>query len=200
VEIVLATRNRGKVKEISKKLKIPGLKMLTLDDFKNIPEVVEDKNTLEGNASKKACEVHERTKYISLADDTGLEVDFLKGAPGVYSARFAGTGCTYLDNNLKLLKLMAKAPASKRGALFRTVIAVKLPGEKPVILQGVCRGKIALNLRGKKGFGYDPIFIPAGYKKTYGEMALTLKNRISHRGKALEKAKKYLLKLINKQK
>lgn len=197
MEIVIATHNRNKIKEVSEKLKIPGLNILTLDNFRNFPEVIEDRSTLEGNAEKKACEVNSRTKHISLADDTGLEVDFLKGAPGIYSARFAGEGCTYQDNNIKLLKLLDGIPQSKRGALFRTVIAIKIPGKKTIIVEGGCRGIIALKNRGKKGFGYDPIFIPSSYKKTYAEMSLSFKNRISHRGKALEKAKKVLMKLIN---
>ena len=200
MEIVIATHNRNKVKEISSKLKIPGIKFFTLDNFKDFPEVIEDKSTLKGNAVKKACEVNTSTNYISLADDTGLEVDYLKGAPGVYSARFAGAGCTYQDNNMKLLKLLENIPANKRGALFKTVIAIKVHGKDPLIVEGRCRGRIALKLRGRKGFGYDPLFIPSGYRKTYAEMSLSFKNRISHRGKALDKVKKVLVNLINTQK
>ncbi|OGF48485.1 MAG: non-canonical purine NTP pyrophosphatase, RdgB/HAM1 family [Candidatus Firestonebacteria bacterium RIFOXYC2_FULL_39_67] len=196
MEIVLATRNRNKIREISKKLKTFGLKFLTLDNFRNFPEVIENKDTLEENAVKKASEISSCTGHISLSDDTGLEVDYLKGAPGVYSARFAGEGCSYQDNNIKLLKLLSNVPLSKRGALFRTVIVIKIPGKKPVILEGRCRGKISFAINGKKGFGYDSIFIPSGYKKTYSEMSLSSKNRISHRGKALDKVKKVLVRLI----
>ncbi|MFH1074550.1 MAG: RdgB/HAM1 family non-canonical purine NTP pyrophosphatase [Candidatus Firestonebacteria bacterium] len=199
MEIVLATKNRNKVKEISEKLKIPGLTILTLDNFRNFPEVIEDRSTLEGNAIKKTSEVSSRTKHMALADDTGLEVDCLKGAPGVYSSRFAGAGCTYKDNNIKLLKLLLNIPQGKRGALFRTIIAIKIPGKKPVIVEGRCRGAISLKVKGEKGFGYDPVFIPSGYKKTYAEMSLSFKNRISQRGKALDKAKKVLLRLIKRE-
>jgi XTP/dITP diphosphohydrolase len=200
LEIVLATRNRNKIIEISRKLKIPGLKIRTLSSFRNIPEIIEDRPTLEGNATKKAIEVSRRTKHISLADDTGLEVDYLKGAPGIYSARFAGKGCTYKDNNIKLLKLLSDVPMSKRGALFRTVMAIKIPGKTPVIVEGFCRGKIAFRLQGDKGFGYDAVFIPNGYKKNYAQMSLFFKNRISHRGKALDKAKEILIGLLKQKK
>jgi len=199
LEIVLATRNRNKVKEISEKLKIPELSILNLDNFKNFPEVIEDRRTLEGNAVKKASEISSRTKHITLADDTGLEVDILNGAPGVYSARFAGEGCTYQDNNIKLLKLLSNAPKSKRGALFRTVVAIKVPGKKAITVEGRCRGRIDVKLSGTKGFGYDPVFIPSGYKKSYAGMSLSFKNKISHRGKALDKAKKLLLKLMKEK-
>ncbi len=198
MEIVLATRNKNKIKEISRALKIPGLNILTMDNFRNIPEVIEDRRTLKENALKKASEVNSRTGHISLSDDSGLEVDFLKGAPGVYSARFAGEGCTYQDNNNKLLRSLDGVPQSKRGALFRTVIVIKVPGREPVVVEGRCRGKIAFKNKGSRGFGYDPIFIPSNYKKTYAEMSLSYKNRISHRGKALEKAKRVLLSLMKK--
>jgi len=196
LEIVLATRNRNKIKEISAKLKDSGIKILTLDDYKAFPEVIENRKTIEGNAAKKAFEVGKFTKKLSIADDTGLEVDYLKGAPGVYSARFAGKGCNYLDNNIKLLKLLQGVKGKERSAKFRTVIAIALPGGKILFTEGVCKGIIAEKMSGRKGFGYDPLFIPLGYKKTYAQMSLANKNRISHRGKALDKAKKILLKLI----
>lgn len=200
MEIVLATRNRNKIKEITRKMKIPGVKYLTLDDFGEFPEVIENKKTLYGNAGKKAVEVRKFTKIISIADDTGLEVEYLRGAPGVFSARFAGKACTYLDNNKKLLRLLKNVPSNKRSALFRTVIAVSIPGKKTLFVEGACKGTIAFEMKGRKGFGYDPVFIPAGHKITYAQMPLTFKNRISHRGKALEKTKKVLLRLIKRAK
>ena len=200
MEVVLATRNRNKIREIEEKINIPALKFLTLDDFEKFPEVVEDKPTIKGNAAKKAREVGKFTKKISIADDTGLEVDFLKGAPGVYSARFAGEGCSYLDNNKKLLKLLKGVEDKNRKARFITVIAISDGGKKPVLVKGVCSGKISAELKGAKGFGYDPVFIPSDHNKSYAEMSLALKNKISHRGKALDKAKWLLLRLIKRQK
>ena len=192
--VVLATRNQNKIKEILAIFQDASLRFLTLDDFPGAPDVVEDSPTLEGNAQKKAYEMAHFTQQIALADDSGLEVDFLDGMPGVISARFAGKGCSYGDNNNKLLRLLKNAPPAKRTAKFVCVMALYDNGKLIEAVRGECAGKIATEPRGKSGFGYDPVFIPKGYLKTYAELPRSTKNRISHRGRALQAAKKIILK------
>ncbi|MBN1621583.1 MAG: XTP/dITP diphosphatase [Endomicrobiales bacterium] len=196
-EIVLATRNKHKVREITEILGSTSIKVLSLSDFKKIPEVVEDGSTLEENAVKKARVIALRLKRWTLADDTGLEVSYLNGAPGVYSARFAGPGCSYEDNNKKLLELLEGLPAEKRKAKFRCVIALSDPKGKARTAEGSVTGVIAERTRGRNGFGYDPLFFIPRYKKTFAELDSGTKNRISHRGKALKKASKIVKKLFS---
>jgi len=192
--LVLATNNKHKVKEIRAILKRACVRaqVLTLDDFPKARPVVEDKLTIEGNAAKKAREVAKRTNCPALADDTGLFIKALKGAPGVYSARFAGPGCTFVDNNKKVLRLMADTPANKRQALFRTVAALAIPNGKVFLAQGRIAGRIAAQMSGGVGFGYDPIFYVPRYKKTFAQMSASLKNKISHRGRAFAQVPKLL--------
>jgi len=192
MEIVLATNNLDKVREIKRILQGLNVKILTLKDFSSIPKVKEDGKTLRENAIKKAVTIACKTARIALADDSGLEVNVLGSRPGVISSRFAGSGCTYNDNNRKLLRLMQDVPFSKRQARFVCVIAIARPNGKTRTVKGICRGKIAMEIRGRQGFGYDPVFIPCGYKKTFAEVGLKIKNKISHRAKALLKAKKIL--------
>ena len=155
-------------------------------DFPQIPDVVEDKDTLEGNAIKKAMTIASATGCWALADDSGLEVDALDGAPGVYSARYAGEHCSYMDNCNKLL--FELDGQTNRRARFRTVLAlVNLVGEVRT-LEGAMDGVITTSMRGSDGFGYDPVFIPEGYDLTYAELDPEEKNRISHRGRALQAA------------
>ncbi|MEK6645433.1 MAG: XTP/dITP diphosphatase [Candidatus Firestonebacteria bacterium] len=194
-ELILATRNKNKVKEIKNLLKGIKVKIFTVDDFPFLPEVVENGKTLTENAIKKAKTIAKKIHKIALADDSGLEVSMLGGAPGVYSARFSGKGCTYADNNNKLLKLMKNVPINKRNAKFVCVVALAFPDEKIITVEGICKGKIADSSKGKQGFGYDPVFIPKGYNKTYAQLGLKTKNKISHRSLALEKIKKILLSL-----
>jgi len=191
LEVVLATRNRNKVREISAFLKKAKITPLFIRD---LPEVREDGKDLEDNAVKKALSAANYSGKISLADDSGLEVGVLDGNPGVFSARFAGKGCTYGDNNRKLLKLLENVPESRRKAKFRCVIAIAGPDGRIRIVEGVCMGKISLVAMGKSGFGYDPVFIPDGYRKTFGQMNFKAKNRLSHRFKAIKKA----IKVLNK--
>lgn len=198
MKIVLATKNRDKIREIRKILKDIPIEILTLDNFKNFPNVEEDGKTVEENAIKKSKEISKFTKMIALADDTALEVKYLKGKPGVYSSRFAGVECSYEDNNKKLLRLLSGVPENKRSAVFRTVIAITTPDGKVRCVEGRCYGRISDKILGKNGFGYDPVFIPKGFKKTFAQMKPSMKNKISHRAKALIKAKK-LLKSILKQ-
>ncbi|MBU1148352.1 MAG: XTP/dITP diphosphatase [Candidatus Omnitrophica bacterium] len=190
MELVVATRNQDKLREIKALLKGLRIKVISLNDFRGVPEVIEDGKTLEANAKKKAVQVSRYLKKLAVADDSGLEVMALGNRPGVYSARFSGKGATYSSNNQKVLKLLKDMPAAKRKACFRCVIAVADRGKVVDIVEGKCRGKIGFEPRGKAGFGYDPIFIPQGHKKTFAEMGIRRKNKISHRSKALVKAKR----------
>lgn len=194
-EIVLATRNRDKIREIKKILNDTNARFLSLEDFPGCPEVVEDGETLEANAKKKALVVSQYTKKLSLAEDTGLEADALGGAPGVRSARFAGDNATYENNNRKLLKLMEKLPLEERRAKFRCVAALARPDGEVVSCEGVCEGRIAFEMKGKSGFGYDPLFIVPEHGKTFAELGEDIKNRISHRAQALAKIKEITNKL-----
>jgi XTP/dITP diphosphohydrolase len=209
--LVLATRNRHKVEEIRAILG-DGFHYLTLDDFPAAPVTIEDASTFAGNAAKKAVDLaawlgtnrdifpagQEGGKVLVLADDSGLEVDALNGAPGVHSARFAAldTGASGNSpdgaNNAKLLCLLHGVPPERRGARFRCLIAlatVSADGEaSPVeFFDGACEGQILEAGRGKTGFGYDPLFVPDGATQTFAELAGGVKNRISHRSRALGK-------------
>jgi len=195
LEIVLATRNGDKIREIKKILNDTNARFLSLEDFPGCPEVVEDGETLEANAKKKALVVSQYTKKLSLAEDTGLEVESLGGAPGIHSARFAGEEVTYEDNNRKLLKLMEKVPLEERRAKFRCVAALASPDGRVVTCEGLCEGIIALEMKGESGFGYDPLFLLPEYGKTFAELGEDIKNRISHRAQALRKIKKIINKL-----
>ncbi|MBC7189712.1 XTP/dITP diphosphatase, partial [Candidatus Aerophobetes bacterium] len=192
MEIVLATRNSDKIREIKDAFKGTGFKFLTFSDFPSFPSPEEKGKTLRENALIKAEEVAGFTGKIALADDSGLEVDALGGAPGVYSSRFAGENASYEDNNRKLLSLLKGIPEEKRGATFRCVIALAKPDKKKITVEGVCRGRITEHPRGEGGFGYDPVFIPEGYSRTFAEISLEEKNRISHRARALRKAREVL--------
>ena len=189
MELVLATRNKDKVREIKKAFAGFSVKVLTLESFPGCPKVREDRPDLQGNALKKALTIARFTGKPALADDTGLEVKALRGKPGVYSSRFAGYGATYDDNCRKLLREMKNVPSGKRKAAFRTVVALALPDGRTRYAEGRVSGIITKERTGNKGFGYDPIFKPAGSKKTFAEMTIKEKNLISHRGRALKKAR-----------
>ncbi len=186
MKLVIATRNPNKLIEIREVLSLdPNIVKSSLD-YPQIPDVIEDKETLEENAIKKAITISAATGCWALADDSGLEVDALNGAPGVYSARYAGEHCSYIDNCKKLLFEMDGK--ENRRARFRTVLAlVNLVGEIRTI-EGSVEGRILNEMRGDGGFGYDPIFMPDGYNLSYAEFDPLEKNRISHRGKALTSA------------
>ncbi len=185
-KLVLATNNRDKIIEISAILEGLNIEILTAGDFEDFPDIEETGETLEENARLKAHAVWNRYRLPCLADDTGLEVDYLNGDPGVFSARFAGPECSYDDNNRKLLGLMADLPVNQRGAKFKTVIA--FAGENGVIeaVTGILDGFIASETRGENGFGYDPVFIDRDSGHTLAEMTRAEKNKISHRSKALQ--------------
>ena len=195
MKVVLATHNRHKVEEIESILSDLPIELLSLDNFPEIGEITEDGVTLEENARKKAQTVFQMTGLISLADDTGLEVEALDGKPGVYSARFSGEDATYAQNNEKLLREMRSVPHDKRQAKFRCVVSIIGNGIDEIAV-GEVPGKILNEVRGKNGFGYDPLFVPDGYEMSYAEMNSDLKNRLSHRARALEEAKKIFEKLI----
>ena len=186
MKLVIATRNAHKLEEIRAIFDFHSLEVLSAFDFPEIPDVVEDGDTLGANAEKKATEIAKATGYWALADDSGLEVAALGGAPGVYSARYAGEQCSYSDNNEKLLRELAAKP--DRSAQFRTVIALSDPAGNVQTLEGACPGMIIEELRGSNGFGYDPLFVPDGYSETFAELSAEVKNRISHRARALFKA------------
>lgn len=190
--LVVATRNAGKLKEIHFILRDLHVGVSSLLDYPDLPPAVEDGETFEANASKKALHVARATGLPALADDSGLEVDALGGAPGVHSARFAGPEATDEDNNSKLLRLLKDVPEEKRSARFRCVIAVATPEGRVDLAQGVCEGRVASKERGDKGFGYDPLFCVAEYGMTFGELPEGIKNAISHRGRALAAARRAL--------
>ncbi len=194
MDIVLATRNKKKVEEIRRITEGLPVKVLSLEDFPGCPETVEDQDTFEGNAVKKAVEVCRCTGKPTLADDSGLEVYALNGAPGVYSARYAGGtgGGNDVRNYEKVLAELKSVPDEKRGARFVCCMALAFPDGTSMTFMGHAEGFILREPRGKSGFGYDPVFVPDGYKLSFAEMSSEEKDRLSHRGKALEKLAKYL--------
>ena len=186
---IVATGNPGKLAEIRDLLDGLNVDLRSLEDFENLEPAVEDQPTLEGNAVKKARVVFEATGLAAIADDTGLEVDALSGAPGVYSARFAGPECSPVDNRRKLLELLKGI--ENRSARFRTVVALA-SSDGTLTFEGVCEGKIGTVERGTGGFGYDALFVPSGFRETFAEMNSKEKNEISHRGMALRKLREHL--------
>lgn len=184
--LVLASRNKNKIEELQQLLRPLGIVLKSALDFPELQEVDEDQPTLEGNALKKARYVAKVTGLASLSDDTGLEVDALDGAPGVYSARYAGENASYADNVNKLLTALEGVEEPKRSAKFRTVVALVDPfSGKEYCFEGKCEGQILTKRQGEKGFGYDPIFLPNGFQQSFAEMSAEVKNSISHRGRAI---------------
>lgn len=195
MKLLLATHNRDKQEELRAMLQEIPVEVVTLDAFPTLFPPLEDSPTLEGNALKKARAAYAGSKIPSIADDTGLEVSYLNGAPGVLTSRFAGPGASYSDNVAKLLREMRGVPQRRRGAQFRTAIALVGPGFEHVV-EGVCRGSIVEKPLGTQGFGYDPIFRPDGFTLTFAQMNPTQKNGISHRGRALGALKEDLGRFI----
>ena len=193
MKVVVATKNENKAREISEIFQDMDIEILTLNDLNIDLDIEEDGQTFEENALKKAEAVAQICNEVTLADDSGLEVDVLGGAPGVYSARFAGEGATDKDRNIKLLKELEGVPEEKRTARFVCAAALKFPKGRHIIVRGVCEGRIGFKPVGSNGFGYDPLFYIPEYKMTMGEMAEHLKNRISHRARALKELKKIFL-------
>ena len=196
-KIVLATRNRHKIEEIRTILSDLPIQFVSLNDFPQVPPLKEEGVTFRENSLQKARTVFEYTKLPALADDSGLEVFYLNGRPGVVSARYAGDEATDDANNQKLLGQMLGVAPRRRRAQFRAVLT--FVNEKLVeTTEGICPGKLAESPRGTNGFGYDPIFLPDGFARTYAELTAAEKNAISHRSKALAGMREILWNLLNK--
>ncbi len=191
-DLVLATRNPHKGAELAAILAGLPVRIRTMDEFPDVPDVVEDGETCEANAVKKARAVSEATGLLAVADDTGLEVDALGGRPGVYAARYAGQQATYEDNCRKLLQELAGVPHDRRTARFVTVAAVAEPSEKVQVTTGRLDGLITEAQVGEQGFGYDPVFYVPDLGKTLAELSSEEKNRISHRAKAFAQVRELL--------
>jgi len=188
IELVLATSNKDKIREIKEILGRERFRILSLQDFPGIPPVIEDGETLEKNALKKAKACADLTGMVCLADDTGLEVQVLEGRPGVRSSRYAGPRATYADNVTKLLREMRGVDESRRGAQFRCVVVI-VDGEGGIHKgEGTLEGGITVSPRGENGFGYDPVFLVPSLGKTLAELSAEEKNQISHRANAVRNA------------
>jgi XTP/dITP diphosphohydrolase len=202
-DVVLATRNAHKVAEI-RGILAGKVRLLSQNDFPGAPAVAEDAGTFAGNAAKKAealaawLAANARRPLYVLADDSGLEVDALGGAPGVHSARFAADGAvgtansSDAANNAKLLRLMEGVPPPRRTARFRCVLALAVPHQKTLLFEGACEGRLALSASGTGGFGYDPLFVPVGFTESFAELGEEAKNAISHRARALAQLRRFL--------
>lgn len=191
-ELVLATRNSHKVTEIESMLKDLGLQVRSLTEFDGAPEVIEDGETYEENALKKACSAAAFTGRLALADDTGLEVEALGGQPGIHAARFAGEPCSFQDNIRKLLTVLKGIPEERRGARFVCVLALVFPDGRQELVRGELEGRIAEEPAGVGGFGYDPVFFAPEAGKTLAELSPNEKNLISHRRRAIDRAREVL--------
>jgi XTP/dITP diphosphohydrolase len=191
-ELVLATRNRHKREELAALLGDLSITIRTLDEFPDAPDVVEDGDTCEANAVKKARAIAEFTGLPAVADDTGLEVDALGGRPGVYAARYAGEDATYEDNCRKLLRELKGVSRERRAARFLTVAAIALPSGEIRVAQATLDGVIAEEASGTLGFGYDPVFLIPELGKTLAQLSADQKNKISHRAKAFTQARDLL--------
>ena len=198
MKVVIGTHNRDKLKELMLAFKLEDLniELLSLDSFPEIGDIPETGKTLEENALIKAREVNRITNLPALSDDTGLEVDALHGAPGVFTARYAGENCTYNDNVQKLLDELETVPAPNRTAKFRTVVAY-VDGDFEITAEGYCDGLISGSAKGENGFGYDPVFFITSEKRTFSQMTIEEKEKYSHRGKAIRKIIKLLTPHFN---
>jgi XTP/dITP diphosphohydrolase len=192
MELMVATTNKGKLKEIRRLLADTGILIKGLDELSGLPEIVEDGDTFEANAQKKALTVARYCGCLTLADDSGLVVKALHGEPGVYSARYAGPQASDSDNNQKLLDAMTGLPLEQREAAFHCAMALCEPSGTCRVFHGSLEGLILEEARGSGGFGYDPLFLVPEYGKALAELPLEIKNRISHRGKALQETLAYL--------
>ena len=195
-KLIIATRNDKKLHELRRYLRGVRAHVVSLKDYPGAPEVVENGRTFKANAVKKALSIANFTGGLVLADDSGLYVDALGGKPGVRSSRFAGLHKSDRENNRKLLRLLGDLPAKKRRAKFVCAVAIADDGRLAKVIEASCAGSIATSERGGYGFGYDPLFIAQRYNKTFGELGLKLKDRMSHRSKALKKARLFLKKYL----
>ncbi len=196
MEIILATGNKNKLREFREMISEDDVIIISQNEFKDCPEVIEDGLTFEENALIKARAIAQHTGRITIADDSGLEVDYLDGAPGIYSARFAGEDADDDKNNQKLLAELKGVPEGKRGARFTCVIAIVSPAGEERTVRGFFKGCIIEEYRGKAGFGYDPLFLDTVSGLTYSEMSAEKKNSISHRSRAILELKKILPEIL----
>ncbi|MFQ5852187.1 MAG: XTP/dITP diphosphatase [Candidatus Binatia bacterium] len=199
MEILVGTTNPGKLVEVEAILKDFPLRFISLTSLGRWPEIVEDGRSFEENARKKACTLADFSSYVTLADDSGLEVDALDGAPGILSARYSGEQADDLKNNEKLLRELAGVPQEERGARFVCVLALCTPTSSAGgawVFRGECEGLITFAPRGRNGFGYDPLFFYPPLGKTFAELDRESKGHVSHRGKALKKLKEALPSLF----
>jgi XTP/dITP diphosphohydrolase len=190
MELLVATTNAGKFVEVKTFLTLLPLRIISLRDLADPPRIVEDGITFEANALKKASVLAQYSGLLTLADDSGLEVDALRGAPGIYSARYAGEGADDEKNNDRLLRELAVVPEERRTARFVCALALYAPnarGQREWTVRESCEGRIAFSLKGANGFGYDPLFFYPPFGKTFGEIDQKTKSMVSHRGKALKK-------------
>ena len=191
--LLVATRNRGKLKELRELLRVLPIVLRSLDDYPGVVEIAETGATFTENAFLKATGYATETHLLAIADDSGLEVDALGGAPGVFSARYAGQGAADAQRVTKLLAALSDIPTPQLTARFVCAVAIANPEGRILHLSiGKCAGKISFEPRGSAGFGYDPIFIPNGYERTFAELPAEIKNQISHRAKALLSARDFL--------
>ena len=194
--LVVATKNDKKLHELKRYLKSVRADVVSLKEFHAVPRIVEDKDTFMANAAKKALTISRFVKGLAIADDSGLCVDALGGAPGVRSARFAGNAKSDKANIVKVLECLEKKRARNRKARFVCAIAIADNGKIVKTIEENCRGVIAPGIKGSRGFGYDPIFLIPKYEKTFGQLGLKAKDRMSHRSKALKKAREFLGKYL----
>lgn len=196
MELVVATRNKKKLQEIKDLLANLPLEVICLSDIPNAPVIEEDGKSFMENAIKKAATIAMFTKKLTLGEDSGLEVKALKKRPGIYSSRFSGKNANDKKNNLKLLRLLRNTPLKKRIAQYKCAVAIADAHKLVGVVQGSCKGLIGFRSKGKSGFGYDPLFIIPKYNKTFAQLGLEIKHKMSHRAKALQKAKKIILNYL----
>jgi len=195
--LVVGSRNQKKLQEISQLLEPHGIQVVGIADFADIPEVIEDGDTFAANAAKKATETATAINEWVLAEDSGLSVDALGGAPGVYSARFSGEGATDERNNQKLLEELAGIAPEKRGAHYTCHVAISSPvGDIRMTEESRCSGRIIDEARGVNGFGYDPYFLIPEFHQTFGELSSAVKNQLSHRARAFQRLTPRLVRLL----
>jgi len=198
MELIVATKNKKKLEEIEAILKDIDLRITSLADFAGAPRIIENGRTFKENAIKKAVKTAKATGKLTLGEDSGLCVDALGGRPGVYSSRFSSSGKSDLKNNLKVLKLLGGLPLNKRKAHYVCAVAIADKTGLLATTEGKCSGIIGYRMIGKHGFGYDPLFIIPAYKKTFAQLGLRIKHQMSHRFRALKKAKKIIERIGKK--
>ena len=199
MELLVATKNKKKLQEIKDILRGLGLKVTSLADYSDVPRIIENGKSFKENAAKKAVKIAKFTKKLTLGEDSGLCVNALGGAPGIYSSRFSGKDKSDDKNNAKLLKLLNGLPLSKRKSHYTCAVAIADERGLIGVVEGKCFGVIGFELKGSCGFGYDPLFVIPKYGKTFAQLGEEIKHTMSHRYRGLEKAKKIILKIIEKR-